>query len=209
MSQAISGASVSSFSSELAALLIENESTQAESAHQDRTAAREMFLDQAQQQVDALHAAASAVMTGALVSAAFTTVSAGFTIGAACASYSADMKQAEAKSLGDSPCFASKVHDLSKAAAAASENAGFLAAAGKGFGELAAPAKAFAGDSVSADFQAEAKRHETLAEQAKWQASDASSAIDKAEKQTDKVIDFLQGMQRDDNSSASAIIGRI
>ncbi|HEY0465057.1 MAG TPA: hypothetical protein VGC79_12645, partial [Polyangiaceae bacterium] len=76
-------------------------------------------------------------------------------------------------------------------------------------GELAAPLKSLVGDSTAELFQAEAKRFETLTEQAKWEAGDASASIDQAERRGDKVLDVLQGIQNDTNSSASAIIGRI
>ncbi|HEX2673143.1 MAG TPA: hypothetical protein VHM25_19820, partial [Polyangiaceae bacterium] len=71
------------------------------------------------------------------------------------------------------------------------------------------PLQAMVGDSVASDYQAEAKRRETLAEEARWQADDASTAIDKAEKRGDKALDTLQSIQQNENSSAVTIIGRI
>lgn len=45
--------------------------------------------------------------------------------------------------------------------------------------------------------------------QAKWQAGDASTSIDKANKAVDKYLDLLQGIQRDEHGANNAIIGRI
>ena len=89
MTQAISSAS--GFASELAVLLLENESNQAESARQSRDAARENVLSLAQHEMDALHSAASATMTGAYVSAAFTAASGACELGAASSQYDADL----------------------------------------------------------------------------------------------------------------------
>ena len=60
MTQAISNTSVTSFATELAELLINNETVQSDADRATRDAARETFLKDAQAQVDALHAAAGA-----------------------------------------------------------------------------------------------------------------------------------------------------
>jgi len=57
--------------------------------------------------------------------------------------------------------------------------------------------------------QAVAKHHETLAEQARWEASDAGDTINKADKRGDNELQILQGIQNDEHSSTNAIIGRI
>ena len=66
-----------------------------------------------------------------------------------------------------------------------------------------------AGQSIAARDQAAAKRWESAGTQAQWQASDASTTIDKANKQGDTLLDTLQGLQRDQNAANNAIIGRI
>jgi len=194
MTQAISGANVSGFASELAVLLIENETNQADSARLERDAARQSFLDQAQQQVDALHEAANATMAGALVSASLSVAGGACLVGAASYQFQANMGVAA---------------DAGPLAISANKyNADVLSALAT-TGKLADPLKALIGDSTAAHYQAEAKHHEILGEQAKWQASDASSALDKADKQGDKVLDLLAGIQRDQNSATNAVIGRI
>ena len=175
MTQTISNAGASGFASELAVLLIENETNQSETSRMQRDAARQEVLNQAAEQVAALHDAADATMYGAVVGAAFSVAGGAFQIGAATSD------SCKAKVLG--------------AIANTSDR-------------LAAPADAL-GKGTAERYQAEAKRHETFAEQAKWQSSDASTSIDKADKQGDKVLDLLQGIQRDQNSSNNSIIGRI
>jgi hypothetical protein len=194
MTQAISSASASSFASELAVLLVENESNQSEAARIQRDAARQEFLDQSAKQVAALHDAADATTNGALVSAAFSVAGGACQIGAASAQYKVDNLKAT-----DGSCVDEASYQL---------KASVLGALASTSDKLAAPADAlFKG--TAERYQAEAKRHETLGEQAKWQSSDASSSIDKADKQSDKVLDLLQGIQRDQNSSTNSIIGRI
>ena len=73
---------------------------------------------------------------------------------------------------------------------------------------LAGIASGFA-KGVDEHFQADAKHFEVLADQAKWHASDASTSLDKADKPGDQVLEALQGIQRDQNASNNAIIGRI
>lgn len=195
MTQAISNGGSASIASELAVLLIENESAQADSAQQDRSAARQCFLNEAQKQVDALRDAASATMTGALLGGSMTIAGGALQIRAACFQYGADMGKATgapAKEIASNELNASVRHDL-----------------GDMYSKLAEPGKALVGDSTAANHQADAKRHETLAEQARSQADDARTAIDKAEKRGDKVLDLLQDIQQDEQSSTKAIIGRI
>jgi hypothetical protein len=195
MTQAISSTTFASSVSDLAVLLIESEDTQAESAKLQRDAARQSFLDNAQQQVDALHDAASATMTGAFIGASLSIAGGACQIGAASFQYDVDMGKAH--------------NDCLSEIASNQLNANIYGDMGQISAKLADPTKSIVGDSTAEGFQAEAKRHETLAEQAKWQASDASTAIDKAEKRGDKLLDSLQGIQQDENSSANAIIGRI
>ena len=194
MTQAISSANASGFASELAMLLLENESNQAESARQSRDAAREDVLSNAHHQIDALHSAANASMDGALVGAALTVTGGLCDIAAASSQYDVDVGKAK----GDcGTLIASSQYDatvFSKVASASSSLAGIA----NGFGK-----------SVDEHFQADAKHYEIMAEQAKWRASDASTSLDKADKQGDKVLDALQGIQRDQNASNNAIIGRI
>ncbi|HET7546050.1 MAG TPA: hypothetical protein VFK05_39545 [Polyangiaceae bacterium] len=195
MTQAMSGAGSSSAAGELAALLIERESAQADSAKQDREAARRAFLGEAQQQVDALNEAAAATLTGAALGASLTVAGGAFQIGAATFQYDVDMGKAHG-----APATAIATNEL---------EASIRGDVGDTFAKLAEPGKALVGDSTAARYQAEAKHHETLAEQAKWQADDASATLDKADKRGDKVLDLLQGIQQEDQSSAQAIIGRI
>jgi len=207
MTQAISSSS-SSFATEFAELVIRNEASQAESAHQEREAARASVRENAQKQIDALHDAADATRSGALLNAALTIGGSALEIRAAFSQYGADMACAQMKS---AECRGDAATVLSAGTEFASQNrlATIWHASGDGMVKLAAPLQALFGDSVASDYQAEAKRRETLAEQAKWQADDASTAIDKSEKRGDKALDTLQSIQQNENSSAVALIGRI
>ena len=195
MTQAISSANVSDFAGELAALLIENDANQAETSRMQRYAARKSYLDQSQQQVDALHAAASAMSAGALVSASLTVAGGACQIAAASLQFEADVGPAHGSSLTD--------------VAADRRTATILGDIGSASSKLADPLRTFIGDSTAAHHQADAKQHEMLAAQAQWEASDASSTIDKASKRSDALLDTLQGIQRDQNAANNAIIGRI
>ena len=88
------------------------------------------------------------------------------------------------------------------------ETAKIWNAVGKTASELSKPTTMI-GQSIAEHDQASAKKWETAAAQAQWQASDASTAIDKANKQSDALLDTLQGIQRDQHQSDNAIIGRI
>lgn len=194
MTQPISTANATTFAAEFAMLVINTDDSRSESDRLEREAARASYLQNAQHQVDALHAAADATATGAFVGAAFAIGSGALAIEAASSQYDADT----ARSAGD--C----------ASANASQcDANTLGAGSKLYGALGESGKAIIGDSASQNFQADAKRYETLAAQAQWQASDASSHIDKVEKQSDKALDTLQSIQRDQTAANNAIIGRI
>jgi hypothetical protein len=195
MTQAISNANVSDFAGELAALLIENDANQAETSRLQRDVARKSYLDQAQQQVDALHAAASAMNAGALVSASLTVASGACQIAAASFQFEANVGPSRGSSVAD--------------VAANGRIATILGDIGSTSSKLADPLKTLIGDSTAAHYQADAKRHEMLAAQAQWQASDASAEIDKAERRADKMLDIVQEIQRDQNSATNALIGRI
>ena len=175
MTQPITSPSTS-VAGELASLLLEIETNQSESSRLARDAARENYLEQSEQQVNALHAAADATRAGAFISAGLTVASGGFAVGAA---------------------------------TSCGPDARLFSASSKTCGDLSAPLRSLVGESTAADLQATAKLHETLAEQAKWEASDASTSADKADRRGDKALDLLQGIQSDSNSSANAIIGRI
>jgi hypothetical protein len=194
MTQAISSASVSGFASELAVLLIENETNQAESARIQRDAARQEVVTQTNEQVAALRAAADAGMTGAFVSAAFSVAGGVCEIEGARAQYKVDLGKAG----GGSPVkVASDQFDANR-----------LTKLGDTFSKLSAPADAL-GKGTAERFQAEAKEHETRGEQAKWQASDESTAIEQADRQRDKVLEALQSIHDQQNAANSSIIGRI
>jgi hypothetical protein len=89
------------------------------------------------------------------------------------------------------------------------KDAQLFAGLGKAFASLAAPAKALLGDAPADDANATAKRFETLAEQAKWAAGDATTEIDKVAQLGDKVLGTLQGIDQDQNSSNMSLINRI
>jgi len=182
MNSAISTTSVSSFATELAELVIQNETTQSDADRATRDAARAAYLEDAQHQVDALHAAADAMETGAFISAAFSIA------GSAC-SFSATVEKFDVDGC------ASKTAQL--------ENSSKLC------GELAPIAKTVTGDTPQKHLEADAKRFETLAERAKWQASDASSEIDKAYQLGAKLLDIVQSLNQAQDSATNAVIGRI
>lgn len=190
-----SGVGATSFAAELAALLIENETTQAESASQSRESARESYLANVNEQVAELRDAASATLTGALVGAGFSVANGACQIGAANYQYKADVARANG--------------ECGKAVAQLQLDASQRSAGGKLFGELGAATKTIAFDTAAGMHQAQAKVEESQAEQANWHASDASTSIDKADKAIDKYLDLLQGIQRDQSGANNAIIGRI
>lgn len=194
MTQAITSTNASTFAGELAMLLIETDSNRADSDRLQRDSARQALLENAQHQVDALHAAADATATGALVNGAFSVASGAFSIGAASSQYDADL----GKATGGPGC----------QVAADQFDANIDTAQAKIYASLGELGKGLS-DSAALDCQADAKHFETLAAQSQWQASDASSDADKADKQSDKVLEMLQGTQRDQNQSNNAIIGRI
>ncbi len=192
MTQAISSTSVTSFATELAALLIQNETTQSDSDQSTREAARATFLQDSQHQVDALHAAANATEQGALAGAAFSVAAGACSIGAA--SYKFDAETDGGDKL---------------AAASAGESASDL-------GTLAGTATALGkfeqtclGDVQSQHDQANAKHFETLATQAKWQSDDATTEINKTDALGGKILDIVQGLNQDQSSATNAVIGRI
>ncbi len=194
MSQVISVVNVSGFAAELAALQLENEQNQAQTSRMQRDAAREAYLDQAQQQVDALHAAADATLSGAFISASLTIA------GGACQIVGASLEIKPNVDL-KGPC----VTDL----AANTRAATILGDVGSNSLKLADPLKAIVGDSTAAHRQADAKQHETLAAQAQWRVSDASAEIDRADKRAARVLETVQEIQRDQNSATNALIARI
>ncbi|MEI9941479.1 MAG: hypothetical protein WDO69_30025 [Pseudomonadota bacterium] len=195
MTQAISSVNVSGFAGELAALQLENDANQSESSRMQRDAARESYLDQAQQQIDALHAAASATRNGALVGASLTIAGGACQIGAASFQFDADV------GLSKGSCLTEIAKDKRIAT--------ILGDLGSASSKLADPVKAILGDSTAERYQAIAKQHEMLAAQAQWQAGDASAEIDKADKRADKELDIVQEIQRDQSSATNSLISRI
>jgi hypothetical protein len=193
MTQAITSSSITSFATELATLLIENETTQSDADRTQRDAARATYLEDAQHQVDALHAAADALETGALVGAAFSIAGTACSIGGAVDKFDADTT---------APCDKDTIaSDL--------EQASFLQNLGKNFSDLAPFANSIAGGKAEKDDEANAKQFETLGEQAKWQVSDASTEIDKADKLGAKILDVVQSLNQAQDSATNAVIGRI
>jgi hypothetical protein len=199
MTQAIAPTAVG-FASELAELLIQTETAQSDVAQSQRDAARKDFLENAQHQVDALHAAADDVRTGAFVSAAFTIGGAACSVAGALEQYGADKDSSELCALGPKT-----TPDIARE----TKWANIFGEAGKGLDALGNAGKTFIGDAASADDNAKAKYFETQSEKAKWLASDASTEIDKAAQLGDKILDVLQGINQDQNSANNALIGRI
>jgi len=195
MTQAISSANAGGFVGELAVLLLENEETQAQTSRLQRDAARESYLDQGQQQVDALHAAASASRSGALLSASLSIAGGACQIAGASFQFQADVGPSQGACIGE--------------VAADQRAATILGSLGSTSSKLADPLKSIVGDSVAEDYQARAKQHEMLAAQAQWQASDASSEMDKASQRADKELDLVREIQSEQNSATNAVIGRI
>jgi hypothetical protein len=200
MTSAITGSVVTSFAADLAELLLNVESAQSDSATLTRDAARQDLLAEAQHQVDALHAAADDARNGAWVSAALATVGSACQMISAINTYDADMGASKLCALG--PRTTADIAEATKSAS-------LWAATGKVLNELAAPVKTLLGDAPAADDNARAKYFETLVDKAQWVASDASSELDKVAKLGDKVLDLLQGINQDQNSSNSALINRI
>jgi hypothetical protein len=175
------------FVSELAELLLQVESLQSDSATTTRNAARQDFLREAQHQVDALHQAADDVRSGAWAQAALTVA------GSAC-----DLTGTVLKFDAERTSSCTTLKD-----------AQLFVGLGKAFASLAAPAKALLGDAPADDANATAKRCETLAEQARWAAGDATTEIDKVTQLGDKVLSTLQGVDQDQSSSNMSLINRI
>jgi hypothetical protein len=193
MTQVTSSTIVTSFATELAELLIQNETTQSDANRAVRDAARTSFLEDSQHQVDELHSAANSMEAGALAGAALSI--AGDACSVAATAYKFD---ASTTSACDSELVAKYSRD-----------AGYAGDASAFFSGLAAPAKTLIGDAPQKDHEANATHDATLAEQAKWQAGDASAAIDKADKLGDKLLDLVQSLEQAQNSAANAVIGRI
>jgi hypothetical protein len=193
MTQTISSTSVTSFATELAELMIQNETTQSDADRAARDADRATFLRDSQHQVDELHSAASAMENGALVGAAFSIAGDACAIGAA--SYQYDAATTD-------PCDKGTI-------ASDTTNASYLQDSSKLFAELAGPAKTLVGDVPQKNDEANAKQFETLAEQAKWQADDASTDLNKVDKLGDKILDIVQSLNQALDSATNAVIGRI
>ena len=209
MTQAISGSGATSAYTELASLLVEMDSNQVESQQLQREQARDTYLAEAQQQVEALQSAANTTLAGGLVSAGFAVAGGVMQVDSACVQFDADMKEVAVKGLDcKSDTFKADVLFLNAAKADDTKTARILGGLGESFSKSVQPATMIA-DGIAQGSRAEAKRDEILAEQAKWQAGDASTSIDKGDKQIDKFLDLIQGMQRDANSSTNSIIGRI
>ena len=164
--------------SELAALLVENDAIEECSDRRTLLAARQAYLADSAQQARELHQAAEAIAAGALVGAAFTVAGGAGTI------VSAQLPANEAASKD-------------------------WAALGKGFTDLAAPARAFVGDSSAESHKASAQEAATRAEADRWVASDQQTNMDRAERQADKILDLAGGVAADENAATNAIIGRI
>jgi len=193
MTQPISFASATSFATELAELLIQNETSQTDADRAQRDAARATFLKDAQQQVDELHEAASATEMGALASGISSVLAGACAIGATEAKFQAETT---------SPCDSETI-------ARDNRTASILGSVSKGFSDLGAPVKTMVFDTAVESHKAEATRFETLSEQAKWQAGDASSEIDKTNALGSKILDTVQSLNQDQNAAANAVIGRI
>jgi hypothetical protein len=191
MTQPISTVSVTSFATELAELLIQNETAQSDADRSTRDAARETFLKDAQAQVDALHAAASAAESGAAWGAAFTVLGAGCGVAAAVDKFDASTTCDQATSARDT------------------EYANISSALSSGFSALSSTAASAGGGREADDDKANAKQFEALAEQAKWQAGDASASIDKANQLGAKILDIVQSLNQAQDAATNAVIGRI
>ncbi len=210
MTQSISSTGAVGYSGELVALLLQNEDNQSESAQLSRDAARQRFLDESQQQIDALHAAAGAVMFGAALSAGMSIAGGACTVAGAFDQYDASSAKAELSGLDcHSPTYLADSQFLNQTIADSSKSAQIWGAVGSTSSSLAGPADGLVGKSVADGDQAVAKHHETLAEQARWEAGDASDTINKADKRGDTELQILQGIQSDEHASTNAIIGRI
>ena len=210
MAQAISTTSVTGFATELAELMIQNETTQSDANHTEQTAARTAFLADAQHQVDALHDAASATRLGAFVNAAMTVAGGLCEAESAASKYQAGMTCAKLSGL--SPCsdnYLSTAQTLNESHAKDALSAAKWETGAKALSSLAPAFKSLVGDATAMDDNATAKKFETLGQQAQWQASDASSEIDKADKLGGEILDILQGLEQAQDSAANAVIGRI
>jgi hypothetical protein len=193
MTQAISTTGVTSFATQFAELEIENETAQSDADRAARDAARSTFLQDSQNQVDALRSAATAMETGALAGAGLSIAGEACAIGATAERYDANTTD---------PC--DKLTIASDTA-----NAGYLQDASKILNDLAAPAKTIIGDVPQKECEADAKQFETSAAQAKWQADDASTSLDKIDKQGNKILDLVQSLNQAQDSATNAVIGRI
>ncbi len=192
MTTAISMTSTTDMASELAALMLQNETNQEDSDRLSRDAARNSFLENSQQQVNELNAAADASEQGAFVGAAFTIA------GAGCGMVSdVDSFDAETVDKGTSEAYTDKL------------DAGLFHDADQGLSGFSQYASQLAGGTLAGHDTAEAKRYETLAEEAKWQADDASSSIDKTDQLGSKIMDIVESLNQDQTSANNSIIGRI
>jgi hypothetical protein len=191
MTQAITASAATDFVAQLAELLLETESVQSDSAREQRDAARTDLLHEAENQVKVLHEAADDLRNGAWASAALSVASSACSIVGSVEQFKADSA-------------------LSRRCGAADQAlATRWNASGSALGKLSDPTKTLVGDAPAADANANAKLHETLAEKAKWVSGDASDEIEKAAKLSDKILDLVQGINQDQNSANTTLIGRI
>jgi hypothetical protein len=192
MTRPIPSSSATSFGTELAELLIQNEAAQSDADRTQRDAARATFLQDSQHQVEALNAAADATEQGALTGAVFSVAAGACSIAAASYKFDAETDGCDKLATASDSESASDLGTLS----------GTLSTMGK-FEQT------WLGEGHAQHDQANAKRFETQAEQAKWQGDDATTELNKTDALGGKILDIVQSLNQDQNSATNAVIGRI
>jgi hypothetical protein len=204
MTSVNSSANPVGYMSELTALLIEHEENQSQSAHLEREAARTRFLQDTQAQVKQLNQAADATLNAALVSGVISVAG-----GVADVVGAVDQFKADTNSAGlDPKDFCGEVIEMRKTVASETVAAKVWNTVGKTAAAFDKPTMML-GESAAEHHRAAAKEAEAAEARDQWQASDASTSIDKANKQSDALLDIYQGTQHDQAAANNSLVGRI
>lgn len=164
-------------SGQLALLVLESQEQQQASELQNMALARERFVAESNEQVEAMHEQADAIRLGAAFQAAASCTAATIQV--------VDYLE---------------VPEDGKCEAPIGEICAGLASG------LSEPLGKWVGDGPAADAAADAKQHGTQAQQAEWQLSDAKDAIDRSDRRQDQALQWLSGEVSSEAQANAAII---
>lgn len=168
---------------QLALLVLENEQTQSDAARQDKSLARQRYVEAANDQVAAMHEEASHVWVGALVHGACTLTASTIQLGDI--ALKPELDPITEKPLPEEPW-------------------GEVVSAG--FSGMAPVLGKAVGDEPAGHDRAEAKAASSLEQLAEWQLDDANKVLDDAKKAQDKALDWLAAVNANQASTETGII---